>query len=74
MGGFQIHKLLEDNTCSTRYNIPKNFRYSTSSTTWTLVSLNFTEKNYGIKLIYDQINSPHTDMRFSNITITHSVY
>ena len=28
MGKFRVELLLEDNTCSTRYNIPKNDRYS----------------------------------------------
>ena len=73
-GRFRIQLLLEDNTWSTRYNIPKNDRYSDTSTDWTLVSLNFTEENYGIKLIYDQRDTPHADMCFSNITITYSVY
>ena len=74
MGRFRIQLLLEDNTWSTRYNIPKNDRYSDTSTDWTLINLNFTVENYGIKLIYDQIDTPHADMCFSNITITHSVY
>ena len=74
MGRFRIQFLLEDIIWSTRYNVPKNYRYSDSSTDWTLVNLNFTVENYGIKLIYDQIESPHGDMCFSNITITHSVY
>ena len=74
MGRFRIQLLLEDNTRSTRYNIPKNDRYSDISTDWTLVSLNFTIEKNGIKLIYDQIDTPHADMCFSNITITHSVY
>ena len=74
MGRFRSQILLEDNTWSTRYNIPKNDRYSDNSTDWTLVSLNFTVKNYGIKLIYDQIDTPHADMCFSYITVTHSVY
>ena len=39
MGRFRIQLLLEDNTWSTRYNIPKNDRYSNSSTQWTLVNL-----------------------------------
>ena len=73
MGRFRIQLLLEDNTWSTRYNIPKNDRYSDSSTDWTLISLNFTVENYGIKLIYDQIDTPHADMCFSSITITYSV-
>ena len=47
MGRFRIQLLLEDNTWSTRYNIPRNDRYSDSSTDWTPVSLNFTVENYG---------------------------
>ena len=74
MGRFRIQLLLEDNTWSTRYIIPKNGRYSDTSSEWTLVSSNFTEENYGIKLIYDKIDTAHADMCFSNITITHSVY
>ena len=74
MGRLRIQLSLEHNTWSTKYNIPKNDRFSDISTDWTLVSLNFTIENYGIKLIYDQIDTPHTDMCFSNITITHSVY
>ena len=74
MGSFRVQLLLEDNTWSTRYNIPKNDRFSNSSTQWTLVNLNFTVQNYGIRLVYDQIDTPHADMCFSNITITHSVY
>ena len=74
MGRFRIHLLLEDNTWSTRYNLSKNDRYSDSSTQWTLVNLNFTVENYGITLVYDQIDTPHADMCFSNIIITHSVY
>ena len=44
------------------------------STQWTLVSLNFTVKYYGFKLIYDQIVTPHADVGFSNNPIPHSVY
>ena len=32
MGRSGFHSLLKDNTWSTRYNIPKNDRYSDSST------------------------------------------
>ena len=74
MGRFRIQLLLEDNTWSTRHNISKNGRFSDTSTEWTLVSLNFTVEIYGIKLIYDQIDTAHTEMCFSIITITHSVY
>ena len=71
MSRFRIELLLEDNTLSTKYNIPKSDRYSDSSTDWTLVSLNFTGENYYIKLIYDQIDTPLADMCFSSFTLTH---
>ena len=74
MGRFRTQLLLEDNTRSMRYNIPKNDSYGDSSTQGTLVNINFTVENYGIKLIYDQIDTPHADMCFSKITITHSVF
>ena len=51
---FRLHLSLEDNTWSTRYNIPKNDQYSNSSTDLTLFSLNFTIETYGVKLIYDE--------------------
>ena len=45
LGRFRIQHLLAANTWSTRYNTPKNYRYSDSSTDWTMVSLNFTLEN-----------------------------
>ena len=74
MGGFESQLLLEDNTWSTRYNKPKNDLYSDSSTSWTKLSSTFTVENYGIKLIYDQIDTQHTDRCFTNIVITHSIW
>ena len=74
MGRFRIQLLIDNNVWSSRYHISKNDRFSDTSTDWTLVNLNFTEKNYDIRLYYDQIDTPHADMCFSNITITHSVY
>ena len=74
MGRFRNQLLLEDNTWSTQYTIAKNTQYSNTSTDWTLLNLDFTIKNYGIKLVYDQIDKPHADMCFSNNTIIHSVY
>ena len=64
MGHYIFQLLLEDSTWSTRYNIPKIDRYSNSSTDWTLVSLNFNVENYGNKMIYDQIDTPHDDISF----------
>ena len=74
MGRFRIQLLLENNIWTTQYTINKNDRYSNNSTDWTLLNLNFTIENYGVKLIYDQIDTAHADMCFSNITISHSVY
>ena len=74
MGRFRIQLLLDDNNWSTRYSILKNDRYSDTSTDWTLLKLDFTVQNNGIKIIYDQIDSALADMCFSNITITYSVY
>ena len=74
MGRFRKQLLLEDNTWSTRYNIPKNDPYSDNSSGWTLVSLNFTVQNYGIILIYDEIATAHADICLSKLRITHSIY
>ena len=62
MGRFRIQLFLEDNTWSTQYTIPKNTQYTDSLTEWKLLNLDFTEENYGIKLILDQINTAHSDM------------
>ena len=62
MDRLRTQLLLEDNTWSTRYNVPENDRYSDTSTDWTLVDLNFTVESYCIKLVYDQIDTPHADM------------
>ena len=74
MGRFRIQLLLEDNTWSTQYTIAKNSQYNNTSTEWKLLNLDFTVENYGIRLVYDQIDTPHADICISNITITHSVY
>ena len=74
MGRFRIQLLLEDNTWSTQYTIAKNSQYSDNSTDWSLLNIDFTIENYGIKLSYDQIDTAHADMSFSNITITHFVF
>ena len=74
MGRFRIQLLLEINSWSTQYTINKNSQYSDNSTDCSLLNIDFTTQNYGIKLVYDQIESAHADVCFSNITITHSVY
>ena len=73
MGRFGIQLILKDNTWDTKYTISKNTQY-TYSTEWKLLNLDFTEENYGIKLILDQIDTVHSDMCFSNIMIRHFVY
>ena len=73
MGRFRIQLLLDDNTWSTQYTIDKNTQYSDSESEWKLLNLDFTVENYGIKLYLDMYTA-HSDMCFSNITITHSVY
>ena len=74
MARFRIQLLLEDNTWSTQYTTAKNTQGSDNSTDWTLLNLDFTVENYGIILIYDQIDKPHADMCFSYITLKHSVF
>ena len=74
MGRFRIDLLLDNNTWTNKYTIEKNTQYSDTSTEWKLLSLDFTEENYGIRLIYDRISTAHADMSFSDIIIIHSVY
>ena len=74
MGRFRIQLILEDITWSTQYSIAKNTPFNDISTDWTLLNLGFAQQNYGIKLIYDQIDTPHADTCSSNTTVTHSVY
>ena len=73
MGKFRIQLLLSDNTWSTKHKLSKNDQY-TNQSEWILVNLNFTEENYGIKLIFDEIDSANSDMCSSNIIITQSLY
>ena len=73
MGRFRFQLLLEDNTWNDQNTIAKNSQYSATSTECTFINLDVTVENFGNKLIYDQIDTTHADMCFSNITITHSV-
>ena len=74
MSRLRIQLLLEDNTWSTQYTIAKNSQYSDTATNWTLINLDFTIKNYGNKIIFDEIYAAHADKCISNITKIHSVY
>ena len=64
MGRFRIQILTRDNVWLTKFNIPKNDQYSNLATDWTILSLNITDEDYGVKFIYDQIDSAHCDMCF----------
>ena len=74
MGRFRFQLLWEDNTWSTQYTIHKNEQYTNIPTDWILLNLDFAVEIYSIKLILYQIDTAHSDMCFSKITITHSVY
>ena len=74
MGRLSISILLDDDTWINKYVIQENTHYSNTPSEWALLSLDITEENYGIQIIYDRIRSAHADMCFSDITITHSVY
>ena len=73
MGRFRIQLLLEDISWSKIYNIKKNSKYSNASTVWPFFDLDNTQESYGVKFIYDQIPTTHSDMSFSNIIFTHYV-
>ena len=73
LGRCRIQLLLEEITWNTRYNIPKKDRYSVTSIQWTKLSLQFTEGNYSVKLVFDEIVTAHADTCFSNFVITQSV-
>ena len=53
MKRLRIQLLLSDNTGCTRCKIAKKDRYKDLSKEWTLVKLDLTEKNCGIKSIYE---------------------
>ena len=72
---FRIQLRLDSINWSTRYNLPENDRYSTSTTDWQLiVKINLTVEKYGMKLNYHRMITALADKCFSNITTTLSVY
>ena len=73
MGRFRI-QFLRTGAWEDFYTMEKNTNFSELSTDWTLLILDVTKDNYGIKLYYDQIETEHGDMCFSNIMITHSIF
>ena len=46
MGRFRVQLLLGDNTWGTNIHMNKNSNYSSSSTNWSLLNLDFTELNF----------------------------
>ena len=74
MGKLEI-QLLRNGVWQTEFTIEKDTNISTLSTDWTLLNLNaFSQPNYGIKLLYSEINTAHADMCFSDINITHASF
>ena len=47
--------------------------YSTTSTDWSLWNFDFTEANFGIRLVYEEIDTKLAGICISNTTITISV-
>ena len=74
MGRFTIQILTKYNVWLTKFIIAKNDQFSDASTDWIMLNLNINDENFGVKFIYDQIDSAHGDMCFSNITISRSPY
>ena len=74
MPRFKIQILLENGNWENQFTIEKNSEFSNSSTEWSHLNLDFTQENYGIRLIFDRISSAHADMSFSNISITHTLF
>ena len=74
MPKFRIQILLENGNWEIKFTNEKNSQFSNSSTEWTHLSLDFTQENYGIQLIFDRISSAHAVMSLSNISITHTLF
>ena len=74
MSKFEV-QLLRNSVWETEYTIDKNTNFSTLSTNWTLLNMNtISQPNYGVKLVYSDINSPHADKCFSDINISHTIF
>ena len=62
MDRFRFQLLVEDDLWTTQNTIAKKSQHTNSPTEWELLNLDFTVENYGIKLIFDQIDTAHSDM------------
>ena len=74
MGRLDI-QLLRNGNWETEFNIEKNTNFSVDESTWTLLNMDIiSQPNIGIKLLYNGLNSAHSDMAFSDIIVTHSIF
>ena len=74
MPRFRIQILLENGNWENKFTIEKDSHFSNLSTEWSHLSLDFTQENYGIRLIFDGISSALADMSLSIISITHTLF
>ena len=74
MGRFRNHIILSYNTWFTRYYLPKNDRYSSPSTQWTLVCSKNETKIFSMEIIDDEVDTAVADVHLDILTITHCVF
>ena len=69
--------MIQNSSVVTKY-VSKNILAEKTNYTYTSESsalkINFSVRNYGIKLIWDEIDTALADMGFPKITITQSVF
>ena len=73
MEWFKIQTLIPNDHWFSKRNLEKT-NCSANPTDWSFLNTVFTEKNDGIKLIYDKIVNAFADMCFTNIRTTHPVW
>ena len=74
MGLFWIILLLPNSQWHSRYIIDENTNYRSISKELSYLYLDFTETNYGKKIVDDHLDTTVAHMCFNNILITQSVY
>ena len=73
MAGLRTQFIIPIGHWYSKFIVAKTTNYSTISTDWNLVNIDFTEKKYGVKILYDELDSALADMCFSNNLIIPSV-
>ena len=68
---FRIHILLLNGQSFSKFTVTEKTNYSDNSIDWSFINIDFTESTYGIRLVYDQIDTSSADIRFSNFTLAH---